>query len=875
MFFFVETFSTSLATNDKGSRRRSNRTAQPAPVVIGPVYCTERFSYYCSSEDRCASYRDFCNAVSCTQGTEVMYPCDGGCKKVEQCERAPTFAGELGSPVRGIRPVQTGFDENVFVLHSPAVLGMGTVALNASAVTFHYDDYPLTVPSDELAEYLRYILAMSHNRMFIHAEVVPLVSRSVWDLHPYVAPDAQVSVLNMGEAPFCKDATLDCARLLPLGCDAEAPGYGRKVGELCALSCGLCPKFAYRILERAADVCAVEEDVAMCVALLSSSVLCKGRVLQNVSYIESENGLFSRTACYLVQYCPAVVAAVEKACATVPCLDGGCTDGNYFLPTQVVYEAGLQMTYCADEMTGVALPHTTVVASRGTELQCKTPPTGRRQKITSEGYYLPPRTPLFLSVYATVADLQATEDECWELGLATPFQCVCESKGGAMRMTLWPSTEDISVTAEVIGGVHPSEEVLGMVASIFSVQTEKRVVQMLAGREPPPQVSALPRRTLFTQVSGKTPTSLHAHIPDRILITFTTRQASFTLVNVPITLNITLLTPAPPGGFSWGLYEPRPDGKCPIPDDAVYDPFRIGLTKECLVSTSRVRAVQCRVGDLTRKHGRLSTDTVVTEYYMTLDGVDSVQGKVLVVYGKEVHCVALQAGSPSEAKEATFLEADFNNVWAEKAEGVSLSGHLRIAQTTPSNVSLLSITLHSAETLCNLSYHISTRHITEYTQSCLAEYTANDVFDPYGEGSVSRCDAGEYSCPLGVLTSYLKGAECLPVNGTAPGNNRDAPVSYVYSAPHPFLDVFGAGRASLRGNAVGGHTVVLLQNGRVVACAPLFGAGETMPARVLQDAGDDNSYVPLVVSLSLSLVCVVLLCFYVDRRIRSLQEQEG
>ena len=282
------------------------------------------------------------------------------------------------------------------------------------------------------------------------------------------------------------------------------------------------------------------------------------------------------------------------------------------------------------------------------------------------------------------------------------------------------------------------------------------------------------------------------------------------------------------GGITWGVYEPTADGKCPIPDDNVYDPMKLGYFRECRSYGPAERRNVCRVGDFEGKHKLLNTNHQVVDLEdntLPVSGWASIQGKLLVLGTSPPTCQII-GGSESSIAVQTSLIANFSGPLQEALPGPSVSGAIVLTQPAPASDTLISVSLKGDAK--NVSYHISRRRLSAMEGGCAAYSAEEDIYGPLRRnyhgvrgGSVAACEGihpmmGPYhtGCPEGDLTPRLQHLRNLPAFGTA---------------SHPYLDVAAAAPAGpglrpprLDGTFEIGWTVVVLASGVPIACAPLL-----------------------------------------------------
>eukprot|EP01061_Rhynchopus_euleeides_P040998 TRINITY_DN708_c0_g1_i3.p1 TRINITY_DN708_c0_g1~~TRINITY_DN708_c0_g1_i3.p1 ORF type:complete len:1008 (+),score=149.67 TRINITY_DN708_c0_g1_i3:33-3026(+) len=352
--------------------------------------------------------------------------------------------------------------------------------------------------------------------------------------------------------------------------------------------------------------------------------------------------------------------------------------------------------------------------------------------------------------------------------------------------------------------------------------------------------------------------------------------------------------------LGWGIYNPK-YGKCPLPDDGVYDPLRLHLLlgRDKLYTaphTCFLNRTLCRAGDFRNKFGDLLVGGVgqddsplrLEDNSLRLSGWGSVEGRVLVIGGGGLPapiCAEIVRPATGFRHERTVMWANFSQ--QHNNTGVyGITGHLRLSQYDPASDTLIHVSLYSDTPLPDMSYHIAKRTVGSFgdAASCVADYRpARDMYNPFGGvvGNLTRClrkhfmnANAETDCPLGDLTPHLAVLETLPVHGVA---------------THSFLDLAHTLPALRPVDPMqdGGWAVVLLSGNATVACAPLVSEGlsvaeeeqaATPPIvhtvdRNLSDTTSEEQTVVLLASILVAAIVVVLLLRVVIElsRLRKLQ----
>ena len=732
-----------------------------------------------------------------------------------------------------------------------------------------------------------------------HATFVPVLHPGEWEdpAGNVKRPEAEVTHIDLIKGWQCSDDMYNellfssCEIILPLGCSASPPqnvieqtvSPNTTVGDICKVSCGMCPEGEVVSTPPSRDVCADTSEVSLCMHLLR-------RYCGNIDVIPD--------VCSKVLYCPEVREVRALPCGIV-CKPGEgrtCEEGIF-----AAQQTDDGYVFCVDVLTGEELADTRVPSERREELSCAVPKGKTKGGIWNVPSWMRVAHSRIMTRTATVAHFHAGKARSRALrGLlikAVPeaeFTFTRDNRTGASVVTASPSVAKL--LQQQRENPHSNFDVLGFAAAM---EVERGVAGFLrASLDTPFTIESAMELALYEperRLDTLREDTAVAEIPGKVVVTFRlAKKMRENVTHISVAFQNGFEQEQPKGGFYWGLYAQRMDGKCPIPDDAVFDPTGVGMQPDCLVGDPAARSWSCRLGDLTRKLGKLQHNATFVESKITLSGQGSVLGTVLVVRGHGwTHCALLTA--PTEVG-GTALVADFSHETTQTS-GVELSGSVNIWQKGPWEDTLISASLRAGEELRNVSFHISSKRLEEYPEGCAAGYTPDtDLYDPFAvvlatlgrsvpRSSPSECLAMdgpsdsiwgtsfsdyvhyEYRCPLGDLTPHMRAAY-IATKASNPANSNATPVVYNYTVSHTYLNVAGTPGA-LRPNSElfrGGHTLVLLREGKVLACAELQGKGpsdhstaaaEARPTTPTADAGMSVLAMCLVVAGALFVAVLV------------------
>ena len=689
---------------------------------------------------------------------------------------------------------------------------------------------------------------------FLHVEVVPVRYPVVWEQYNIELNTlAEVKTIHSGWE--CSDNVQGwlwshegCRRLLPLGCEAEMPeeevgmfmrGANRNVttvGELCGRSCGTCRSWMIPSTAPMSPSCEAG-DVARCAAHLNSQYACTNSVGTSPSGI-----------CYAVWYCPSLS---QSDCPGGSCwrtLHSSCTQHGYFEGKQ----QNTDFAYCVDS-AGTAWEGTYVALDRQSELTCSKRPVCRGEDCkgrNSISEYDSPVLYRFTTTELRFPGLGVGEAKRLREGLLgiSSAAFVLETDWSRSREQVLSVSPSLPVLRERLaeGGALDAR----LSAAVLSVQAERETHAYLKANASnvtytTKAISAWWLTDIQHPVLIRT---VVAEIPGKIRVTITKSEMSDAEVHVEFLNGFE--KEQPPGGYYWGVYHPRVDGKCPIPDDAVFDPNSKGRDQYCYEGDSMKRVEHCRPGDMTNKYGKLQQNATFQDEVLSLSGRSSVLGKVVVLRGNGVHCALIVP--QTEAGEGVALVADFSHETTQTS-GVELSGSVNIWQRGPWEDTLIGVSLRAGEELRDVSFHISSKRLEEYPEGCTVGYYAErDIYDPlsvvsveYAEGegrgrvSIDECASDDlhqfdiFNCPLGDLTPHMQSARHIVTNASNPANSDDAPVVYDYTVAHPFMYDSETPPFS------DAQMLVIVHNRKAIACAP-FRLQERSFADLKND--DDDSH---------------------------------
>ena len=795
-------------------------------------------------------------SVVCGHTPNAKFACGSlGCVDIADCPTASTA-------VLFREWVPTYEANNLVTIHTADTHGIEdvgyhdrrrhTLALNLSSVVLSL--YGKPVPLESKQQYLDRMMTLASKAVpaYIHTAVHTVVNPHGWG---NATPDAEIFELDITNRWSCRDNILTvvkkgCKFLLPLGCDAQIPkrylisgraSGGETVASVCEVSCGTCTLGTTPTGAPEEDVCANRAEVSLCVQYKKAQLACADSVV----------GEYARkSSCTEVELCPDVLAVGTTCSALCPnSTDVNCTKAGLYEPQQK--RSGY--AFCVDEVTGEELNGTRVPVSQESALLCR-----------SQTDYIP-ICMWFLSSPACTSYAQDTaRPRILSLGNVVFKFSAGKAKSVALRGVLEQEIKhgilkiEADTPGNVVLSVYPAVDELirsglsvhdtEMLFLATSVELEQTTLAFLQRTLDTPftweaanEVMLYEPEELWEPLATKTAV---AEIPGKLRVTITKSYMSDAEVHVEF-LN-SFEKEQPPGGYYWGLYHPRVDGKCPIPDDAVFDPHRAGLHRDCVTKDRNLWPFICRRGDMTRKFGKLREQKALfKDASLELSGWGSALGKVVVLRGNGVHCALIVP--QTEAGEGVALVADFSHETTQMS-GVELSGSVNIWQKGPWEDTLIGVSLRAGEELRDVSFHISSKRLEEYPEGCAVGYTPDtDLFDPYAATVASQGRAERqspkhcleyvnsshakdyvFNCPVGDLTPHMLSARRIVTNASNPANSNDAPVVYTYTATHHYLNVVNSPGALRPSDASfrGGHTLVLLHEGRVVACARLTGKGD-------------------------------------------------
>eukprot|EP01060_Flectonema_neradi_P022188 TRINITY_DN3046_c0_g3_i1.p1 TRINITY_DN3046_c0_g3~~TRINITY_DN3046_c0_g3_i1.p1 ORF type:complete len:1514 (+),score=217.40 TRINITY_DN3046_c0_g3_i1:905-5446(+) len=303
----------------------------------------------------------------------------------------------------------------------------------------------------------------------------------------------------------------------------------------------------------------------------------------------------------------------------------------------------------------------------------------------------------------------------------------------------------------------------------------------------------------------------------------------------------------------WGIYPPSKDGRCPIPDQRIWDPTETQRNSLCHQS-DKERWIWCRLGDLSGKHGVLPAGRAAEgpeytrdDWTLPLSGWASAAGQMLVLGLDPPLCAVIGP----EMK--TQLVAKFN---------YTLEGSLEFKQTYEGHDTQVSFSMKFHKlALDTMSYDIRIYKGRYYNRGC-PSLTEADIFNPYNVdvAQESNCISGQstnspFHCKLGDL-SRRYGKYTFPVPGTAFITDQ-------------YLDTIGPDDALFPRNSSefkGLHVQIISQtSGEVVDCANLdiYGVDPPLPPSY-SDTSDSTSekmgwvILGLAVVLGLVVICIVI-----------------
>ena len=865
--------------------------------------------------------KNVCSVV-CGHGLQATnFSCGAlGCLRIADCPTASTAVIDRLAVMHSERDSDLyrahATDEHIDEDMGDHRMTRHTLALNRSFVRMSVHGKP--VPEGMSQQYFdRMILIRRSMQLQFYITMEPTVHPDQWREPIFDLPKAEIHSMDILVGWGCLDdyhnalGRLGCARVMPLGCNATIPNRFYEAGirirytnvaEACEVSCGTCtlgtvPQYSPQ------NICEVSKDMLHCLESINAKPVCEP------FDVETLYG----TSCYDVQFCPQVqdlVHSRNKTChahCSSPISGVVCTSEGLYAPRQ---ERG-GYAFCVDTVSGEELNGTRVPVSERSALLCEVEISNKTSCQGSCGSLSQDiARPRILSLGKVVFKFSAGKAKSRALrGVLeqeikhTTFKIEADTPGKVV-LSVYPSVDKLMRLRGPKGVLLSRPPSMGVLSLAASIELEQKTLAFLQATLDTPltweaanEVMLYEPQMQWEPITTKTAV---AEIPGKFRVTITQVAVAYTVMHVEFLDGFE--KEQPPGGYYWGVYHPRVDGKCPIPDDAVFDPLEVKLHEKCITGDSSLRPLYCRSGDMTRKYGKLREQEVsFRDSHVRLSGWGSVLGKVVVLRGNGVHCALIVP--QAEAGEGVALVADFSHETAQTS-GVELSGSVNIWQRGPWEDTLIGVSLRAGEELRDVSFHISSKRLEEYPEGCAAGYTPDtDLYDPFAVmgGGVERSTLEEcltdkgapntvgtphiphdgvpnpfsddqyvYRCPLGDLTPHMQSARHIVTNASNPANSNDAPVVYNYTAIHYHLNVVDSPGALRPSDASfrGGHTLVLLHEKRVVACARLTGKGGEAYVGLQQTTSEVTVHLiwGTLVGVACVAACVVLCVLRVKHR---------
>ena len=671
-----------------------------------------------------------------------------------------------------------------------------------------------------------------------------------------------------------------------------------KVQDLCPASCGVCPGMLSVLPPKEAH-CLNATMIAICTNALSSFAHNHCILSYNAS-----------SPCHKVRYCPQIRKIRDARCAgTAPgrlCKEAqsihdgvACEVGGYLWEAE---QSDDTHSWCVRRETGEVLSGTKVALSDSASLVCNIPQSRRR--VCTPQTHLETILVDFSDAFCTAGDYLSMPltiyrvIPSWNISFTSSKRLDSLERGALAQhinkvlpipLVHFLGIGDPGVTrftmsaVSLIPRMEPPEGGVGLrpivdqsvlskgVASIMGTEyLEQKVLEVVSSKAMQAQFGALEMNVIrsdFTAAVGyrnEAVSVLRAETPSFTAV-FSSQETSIKpdrpgttrrVTNVSITFSPAWWAAQPDTHINWGIYEAK-EGSCPTPDSNVFDPLHLGSRWGCYAGSTAERRDNCRVGDMVAKLGFLTNSfpEVVEDELLPVDGWASVEGKVLVIGSTPPICATISrtvraTDTPHLTPSAhQTLTADFSSPSAE-VRSLGLAGRLSLHQLFPGTDTLIKVALQASKVVTNLSYHISTKGMEEYSWGC-ADYDPSDLYDPFAvvggqevpeTPSRSAClklhpivPNTQSGCALGDLTPQLRGLRDVGV----------VPVGR--SAVHTQLDVANANPA-LRNEenpAQQGRTLVVIHDNNVVACAPLLLESESGSIRQTQTTTSNKWWIYL------------------------------
>ena len=838
-------------------------------VSVGGVQECGEGERHCAHTDTCIRYTDAtstttpCTDTCSAHSSTPRYLCDGTCTALHLCSTPPSVWTTLNATTL-THNANHSTDQEVYLLWAHT-------RLNPNTASILYQGTPIATPAE------RHVVLRQISAASVLCRVTLAVGRehevlSLEVLGGLVCKDDPLSLLRYG--PGRRGEQPGCGRVVALGCSTVLPKVELTntprpvpVGEVCPASCNLCP-------------------TALRSYSLPSVCLDEG-LLQECLPRQIERGcppfhpeIISPMICRSVAYCPTYLAVVESLChPQTHCnpSEASCTQEN----TWHAEQHNATHLWCVHPESGAPRSGTAVQKNAPLLPTCHIPATnlpfcGDRILANGSNLYnnLPLDPPCNAVDYMTFTQPVQSLVRIYDVtAVYTPR--LLSAQKNALSVAFRDEGAEIRFS---------DDNLATHVVTSHSEETVRNTHEFMMWkmqwieRQPPP-LSRLERRVerkdmmVYQTVQMSLAESRERHLlsTSNVTITSTPRDVprvccnlvherrllvarirGFGNVSFEIAeavdkrtttslrtgemmrtshVRVNVESGVPSGPISWGIYEPRPDGRCPLPDDNLFDPMRLGRRATCYTTRmddpemQRTRQQHCRVGDLSAKHGPFRSQSYLRDHSLPTEGWATIEGKILV-FGTTPPICGVVLRDPIAEERTDWMETV--NTMTATFSG-SVEGSVHIVQDYPNVASELRVSLSAKQDMTLVSYHIATKPLSFYEAGC-ADYDAvTDVYDPYHVAgaarrspedclalhpiSRNRIDVG---CPLGDLTPALYAARTLLKGGS---------VDMIGTAP--FLNIDGNVYPALRNHLGGvqGKTLVLLQNGTPFACAPLLVEG--------------------------------------------------
>ena len=583
-------------------------------VSVVPVElreCDLKRTRFCDIEEACvpldaSQIEKRCNAT-CSAPTSMLYPCRGECVAYADCVTTPTLLTSNGQRLRygsqawtsiSFGQPEEGLTEDTSFL---TVVGYQKerFAFSRSSMVIQLEG--TAVSTADNAMYLRYFaeyfavigrasfISLSLGEMEIEGRPIPSVTTFDAaagvvcgdDVHSHYTVGACLSFINAD--------TTKCNESLPASyiLTSNAHKSSNLARLVCRKSCNSCPPLIDE------DACGGGFVVNTCLHMLKTTSHLEGYCSDTTQKLE----YMKDSVCWEALRCRAIDDYLLEHCAAHKCETlikqprfAGYTcdpsDTSLFNATQSTTHSA----FCVQRITGDPIPGTTVPIADLPLLHCTAPQEPNTHLKACQESIHPPGT---CSLTADSAKIEALEvrgvmvtieprlhdtvvrevqgkvpsaDVTLEDGVLRCYPHI--DVGGAATATRQALLFSEAVTLEREVGA--TLQHLGV--DVTAVVSTQRTVYVLAS------VGRPQRRLLEARFEGQlvvTFTGEHMHHVDGEEEDRTVSSTRVTLQHLGLRAEDAMMT-------SWGIYEGNLAGRCPVPDEAVWDPYRVGLLRECV-----------------------------------------------------------------------------------------------------------------------------------------------------------------------------------------------------------------------------------------------------------------------------------------------------